>query len=226
VALNNPYSSPQSAISDVSPDDELYDPQFFSLNGRIGRVRYLAYGIGAGLLMMLPMAILAGIAAATNMKALMGFLIIATYIAYIVATIIIVRRRLHDLDTSGWMALLMLVPLVNAIFGLWLVFGGGTKGSNRFGPAPSANTTGVVVLAWVMPAIMVIGILAAVAIPAYSQYSNKARAAAAAQQEMQAQQDAQLQQQEEAVQPPAGEAVEQLPAAEPGAAPQPAQPAQ
>lgn len=46
-------------------------------------------------------------------------------------------KRWHDRDKSGWWSLIMLVPIVGAI---WLIVEcgilPGTKGSNRFGPDP------------------------------------------------------------------------------------------
>lgn len=45
-------------------------------------------------------------------------------------------RRLHDQDKSGWLLLLVLIPLLGwfALFVLMCL--GGTRGANRFGPDP------------------------------------------------------------------------------------------
>lgn len=45
-------------------------------------------------------------------------------------------RRLHDLDKSGWFALLLCVPVVNILFSLYTLCFKGTEGPNRFGPDP------------------------------------------------------------------------------------------
>ena len=48
-------------------------------------------------------------------------------------------RRLHDIDRSGWWALLVLLPLIGLIVLIvWNCFRG-TPGPNRFGPDPLAN---------------------------------------------------------------------------------------
>ena len=48
-------------------------------------------------------------------------------------------RRLHDLDKSGWMLLLVLIPLIDIIFLLYLWLAPGTVGRNRFGEDPLQN---------------------------------------------------------------------------------------
>ena len=45
-------------------------------------------------------------------------------------------KRLHDLNQSGWLVILWLVPIVNVGLGLWLLFAPGADGANRFGPQP------------------------------------------------------------------------------------------
>ncbi len=45
-------------------------------------------------------------------------------------------RRLHDLNKTGWFVLLMFVPVVNTIFSLYLLFAPGTIGSNDYGADP------------------------------------------------------------------------------------------
>ncbi len=45
-------------------------------------------------------------------------------------------RRLHDLNRSGWWALIMLIPLVNLLFAVYVIFFKGTEGPNKYGPDP------------------------------------------------------------------------------------------
>ena len=45
-------------------------------------------------------------------------------------------RRLHDLDASGWLIFLSLIPVINLGFLLVLIFKSGTKGSNPYGSIP------------------------------------------------------------------------------------------
>lgn len=180
--MSNPYSMPQADLVEPTSDDT-YMPKFFSLNGRIGRVRYLAYGIGAGLLMMPVMFLTIGLGAMSGMMAdsgagggLLGMVI--GYGLYFAVTIILARRRFHDMGKSGWLSILAIIPLVQIVVGLWLLFGPGDEGANEYGPAPAKNTTGVLILAWSLPVLIVLGgILAAISIPAYKDYTDRARAA-------------------------------------------------
>jgi type IV pilus assembly protein PilA len=65
----------------------------------------------------------------------------------------------------------MFVPLVNMLF--WFV--PGTAGENRFGKRTPPNTIGVILLACILPVVFVLGILAAIAIPAYQDYTLRAQ---------------------------------------------------
>lgn len=175
---------PQSELTEPV-SNETYMPKMFAVNGRIGRVRYIAYSVAAGLLMFPLMFVLLGgigfLAAAGSPTAGAGagvLGIIAFYGLSFAVSIILARRRFNDMNKTGWLSLLMLIPIVNFFVFLWLVFGPGDAQSNDFGPAPAPNTTGVIILAWSLPVlIIVIGIVAAIAIPAYTEYTVKARAA-------------------------------------------------
>ncbi len=96
------------------------------------------------------------------------------YIPLFAVGFIMAIRRVHDMGYSGWLSLLILVPLVN----LWFLFAPGTQGPNEYGPPPVKNTTGVIIAAF-SPILLsvVIGILAAISIPAYQAYMMKAKAA-------------------------------------------------
>lgn len=81
---------------------------------------------------------------------------------------------------SGWLWLALLVPFVNVVLSLLLLFMPGEQSANRFGPPPPPNSTGVKVLAfsWLLFPVFG-GILAAIAIPAYQSYIERAQAAQA-----------------------------------------------
>jgi hypothetical protein len=68
---------------------------------------------------------------------------------------------------------LLIVPLAPLAF--WIARG--SDGPNRFGNPPPPNSTGAVMLALILPLVFVVGILAAIAVPAYHDYVKRAQAA-------------------------------------------------
>lgn len=167
VAADNPYSAPDAELN--NGQDELYSPSILSFNGRIGRLRYLAYGIGANFLMMLVMIPLVGASAfmggeaGTSTVGMIGMVVF--YAATIVVSVMFGKRRLNDLNRSGWWFLLFLVPIVNLLLAIYMLFFPGTDGGNNFGQAPQANSTGVLILGWMFPALFIVGIVVAIAVP-------------------------------------------------------------
>ena len=166
----NPYDAPDASLD--TGHDELYQPKIFSFNGRIGRMRYLAYSIGVNFLLMLVMIPLAGASAflggdpSSSMIGMLGIGIF--YVVTIVISVMFAKRRLNDLNRSGWWFLLFIVPLVNLLLAIYLIFFPGTNGSNNFGAAPAENSIGVLILGWMMPVLFIGGIVAAVAIPQFA----------------------------------------------------------
>ncbi|MDQ8037721.1 MAG: DUF805 domain-containing protein [Pedobacter sp.] len=185
--MNNPYASPSSVISALATDDGEYQPRLFSFSGRIGRLRYLAYSIGIPMLILFPVAFIAGMLSAAlgqsqeQSARLIGIGIIAAYIPVIIFYGATIKRRLNDMNQSGWIGLLMLIPLINIVFWLYLVFKAGTDGSNDYGQPATKNSTGVILTSLTLPLIALIGILAAISIPAYQDYVKRAKAAQAQQ---------------------------------------------
>ena len=156
----NPYAAPKAAVGDAA---EATQPvNIFSVSGRIGRVRYVGYLIGLYVLFGI-FAFLAALVA--------GPLAMAVWLAYMVLAFMLTIQRCHDFNTTGWLSLVSLIPLVALIF--WFI--PGTEGANRYGPRTPPNSTLAIVLVWILPAIAVIGIIAAIAIPAYQSYVKRAQ---------------------------------------------------
>ena len=172
MTADNPYSAPDADLD--HGQSELYSPSIISFNGRIGRLRYLAYSTGTSMLLMPVMIPLVGasafMGAGMGEEAAMstvGMLAMAVfYIAALVLTVMFGKRRLNDLNRSGWWIALFIVPIANLLLTIYLIFFAGTDGDNGFGAEPEANSTGVKILGLMMPAMFILGILAAVIIPA------------------------------------------------------------
>ncbi len=178
----NPYQSPRGAIAPTGPA-QYGEIHLLSSRGRLGRVRYIGYSVGLGLLVNLGALLLGGAAAflhddreATGILGGGVFVVLALLVLGV--SVLLTLQRLHDFDASGWWSLLVLVPLANLILYLVLLIMPGTQGANRFGDPPPPNTVGVILLALVLPLVIVIGIVAAIAIPAYQHYAERARPSA------------------------------------------------
>ena len=169
----NPYESPAANTS--LGNDEPYEPKIFALSGRVGRGRYFLYSMIYNLLLGLIIGIIAGAFGATGVfegEASSGFTVVifAAYAVGLAMFLMLARRRLNDLDRAGWWGLLFIVPFINLILGLYLLFWPGTQGANRFGPPPTKSPTALIIAV----AIVMIGILTSIAIPAYQEYVKRA----------------------------------------------------
>lgn len=167
----NPYGAPKVAVDAA----ETQAVNLFSVSGRIGRLRYVAYGV----LLYVVLVVLSGVLAAVltpvaPAAAAIGGLL--PWALIVILSFMLTIQRCHDFDTSGWLSLLGLVPLVNLIF--WFI--PGTAGPNRYGPPTPPNGVMVYIGAVVAPVVIIsmVGILAAVAIPAYEDYNHRARVSA------------------------------------------------
>jgi uncharacterized membrane protein YhaH (DUF805 family) len=169
----NPYATPRAAVADVAVDGDVQPVRLWPPDGRIGRLRYVAYSIAASLVLMVALAVLGGVSGAMRSSGLMLAAMAVGYAAAIAFSIVLTIQRCHDMNLTGWLSVLWIVPLVNFVF----LLVPGTQGPNRFGPPPPPNTRGVKLLASLVLVFFVLGIVAAVAVPAYMQYTMRARAA-------------------------------------------------
>ncbi len=97
--------------------------------GRIGRKNYILGGIlifiATALTMLLVGAgVLAGLA-----------WLVSTYL-----TLSLHVRRLHDINQSGWLVLIFLIPLINFFFWLWLIFAPTKDKENEHGKNTDGKT--------------------------------------------------------------------------------------
>lgn len=169
----NPYQPPVAEVRDTEAT-AFSTPRIWSWRGRIGRLRYLAYGIGGYFVLGAVMGVVGALGGVIGNGALATVLVWGCIAVYAVQAALAGIQRSHDMGWSGWAALATLIPLVGLIW----VFKAGNPGANRWGAPPKPNTLGVKLLGWVLPAVFLVGVLAAVALPAYQQYQMRAKAAA------------------------------------------------
>ena len=127
-------SNGQFAFSDNDKLDPANDvtikEKYFNYKGRLNRKRYFFRTFIVGFIFGLV---------GTLLSAVSPILAIPIWIIYAASGITLGIRRCHDLDKSGWFYLLMCIPFVNIVIGLYLLFAVGTIGPNQYGPDPLAR---------------------------------------------------------------------------------------
>jgi uncharacterized membrane protein YhaH (DUF805 family) len=175
----SPYAPPQASVGERLPEYATLKP--FGVEGRIGRLRFLAWSMVLSLVTIAVVGVLALVGLAlvsTDSTAgliLGGILALILCLAFLIASIMISAQRLHDIGWSGWLWLLNLVPFVGSFFPLLMVVMPGNSTANRYGAPPPPNSTAVKVLSWlwvVMIALFIVGALAGGISAIQDEYEN------------------------------------------------------
>jgi uncharacterized membrane protein YhaH (DUF805 family) len=176
METTSPYTPPQTEL--VGDQEQYGEVRIFSASGRIGRLRYIAYSMGITMLVYLVMGAIFAVASMSMEREQAAIVLsLVTLLGMLVAlviTVLLTVQRCHDFDTTGWLSLTLILPLVPLIF--WFI--PGTQGGNRFGPRPPPNKGAAIIIVAILILIVIISILAAIAIPAYQAYVEQAAAAA------------------------------------------------
>lgn len=114
----------------------------FSFTGRIRRLEYflsmiICGALGSVVYFLGLSLMLAGGSAGGSGGSFIGTLI--SIIVLVFSTWFSLAqgvKRLHDLNKTGWLILLSLIPVVNFVFALYLLFADGTPGPNLYGKDP------------------------------------------------------------------------------------------
>jgi uncharacterized membrane protein YhaH (DUF805 family) len=172
-SANNPYAAPQAAVADIDDANPGVQPvKIFSAKGRMGRLRYLAYNLFGYVLLIVFALIVGGLAALGGAARNDNTAAFLALIPYVVLVGMWTVQRSHDMNRSGWTALVALIPIVNLIW----VIRAGTKGANRFGAPPPPNGLFIKIVGLCLPVVAIVGIVAAMALPAYQGYVMRAKA--------------------------------------------------
>ena len=177
--MDNPYKSPASNPQ-LPSAVEIDTSSPFSPKGRFGRLSFIAWYMLVTILSYIAIGLLGGttVFMETDPDKIALFFSSMGGVSYALVTIIttvllviFVIRRLHDVNTTGWLALLLIIPLVNLFLVLFLLVKRGDEGGNRYAavrPTPGWEKvlgytgTGLFVLG-------LIGILMAILLPAIMQ---------------------------------------------------------
>lgn len=120
-------------------EDKTISEMFFTAKGRLNRLRYFKR---SALLIFLEIffAIIISVTfwePSIEDITVMGYvLFVVMIIAFTPSHYFLMIRRLHDLNKTGWLCLVTMIPAVNAPFCIYLLFAPGTVGSNQYGADP------------------------------------------------------------------------------------------
>jgi len=166
---NDPYAAPTANLENLT-DSPVVPTRIMSAKGRLSVLSYLGQGFALMLALLAAIAVLGLIGAGVtglspesfaspeqidfSNPVLIALMVLAAiaYIALIVISIMLMIKRLHDRNHSGWWVLALyvgaVIPFVNivAIIGfLYVMFWPGQKTGNRFGgPRPTKGWEKVV----------------------------------------------------------------------------------
>lgn len=113
--------------------------KIYTTEGRLNRLRYFMYQIIWMLISAVVGAILGFMCEFLTNDVQSLLVIVPTVIfsfAAGIGSIMLGIRRLHDLNKSGWFMLLLLVPLINMVFALYMYLAPGQVGANKYGADP------------------------------------------------------------------------------------------
>jgi uncharacterized membrane protein YhaH (DUF805 family) len=159
----------------------------------------LIIGLAMGTVVLIAGFIFAGLGGGdfpevktTNLVGTMKWIMMPFQLTFLILFSI---QRSHDMNWSGWTTLILITLVVGraiatalgtpatmpALLILYLIvslvwlFVPGTKGTNRFGPPPPPNSSGVKIFGGIFIGLFVlwiIGIIVVIAIPAYQGYAH------------------------------------------------------
>ena len=107
----------------------------FTLSGRASRSEYWYWVLG-GFIFQIVMIVGSLVLAIIEIPVLPALMILAP-ILLVPGSITLVVRRLHDVGMSGWMWLVGLIPIIGAIYLIYLFVQEGDAGENAYGAVPT-----------------------------------------------------------------------------------------
>ncbi|WP_158583555.1 DUF805 domain-containing protein [Salinisphaera sp. Q1T1-3] len=120
-----------------------YSPKMLQIRARIGRIRFTVYSLGIWLTLFSTLFLCFDFLPQLNQKDSFeeNLSLVAVLSTFLLAGIKIFfdTRRLHDVNITGWAAVLTFVPLINIVFDLFLMLAPGTRGDNKYGRPPLPN---------------------------------------------------------------------------------------
>jgi len=134
--LDNPIISKETPfITEIPTTEQIEKPNdwnlFWSIKGRLRRKYYIKRVV----FLLIPSIFFLIIFGDSNSDTVYFYgstLLIATYLIIVLQSI----KRLQDINISGWYCLVLLIPYINLLFLIYLIFAQGNTGGNQYGKDP------------------------------------------------------------------------------------------
>ena len=134
-----PYQPPYGGGGAPQPRSEGIREMFLTYHGRLNRKPYILRGLLVGITSSILSNVMGVMAESSSLALnLVSLVLLVVVLALCVVSVMLMIRRWHDLGKSGWFSLLLLVPLVNFVVGLYLWVKKGDDGPNQYGEDPLA----------------------------------------------------------------------------------------
>ena len=128
------YESKPLEVTLYKPDKDIKS-MFMRHDNRLNRQRFILRSLGNFIAMFVIAVVLFSIAEISQ-SAIIYWLASIVSLMFMIPSFMLIIRRLHDLNRSGWWCVGMMIPVVNIVFAIYLVLFAGTNGPNRYGPDP------------------------------------------------------------------------------------------
>lgn len=185
------FSPPKAEIGGAAYEATDEPPPLLGLgfSGRMGRITYFNAGMAS-----MGCVALAGIVAAVLVPMTRSMLMLIPFgllaLAFVVWAVRASALRMHDMNRSGWWAVLTLIPYLGSVVSLVMMFWPGTEGENDYGEQPRQGNGLVAVVIGVLMVIIMISSLVS-----YNRYVKNMRHASREGSEQQTQVDPRMAQQ-------------------------------
>ena len=127
------------AAEGLPPSAKSIKEMFFTYRGRLNRKPFILRGLLLSILSSMMSTVMTEMTEASSVVMhLLALVPLILIVVLGVASFMLIIRRWHDLGKSGWLSLLMLIPLLNFFVLIFLWAKKGTDGPNTYGDDPLA----------------------------------------------------------------------------------------
>ena len=114
--------------------------QYVDFKGRARRAEYWNFVLFSTLLSIVLLLVDTYVLGTNPMAGESGIIGNLYSLAVFLPSLGVLVRRLHDVGKSGWFFLIVLIPLIGAIWLLVLLFKDSEQGENKWGPNPKEDS--------------------------------------------------------------------------------------